>query len=43
MAATPPVKVTVFRFAAPFLNVTVPVGVLGPAELTFAVSMTDWP
>jgi len=43
IVATPETNVTVLRVVPPFLKVTVPVGVLGPLELTVAVSGTDWP
>jgi hypothetical protein len=36
-------KAALPRDVVPFMNVTVPVGPLGEAELTFAVRVTDCP
>ena len=36
-------RATVAKFVVPFLKTTLPVGVLGPAEVTTAVKVTDWP
>jgi len=43
--AWPPLRATLlqFMFAPPSLNVTEPLGGVGPAPDTFAVNVTDWP
>lgn len=42
--ATPPeLSATVASVVVPFLNTTFPVGVIGPAEVTAAVNVTDCP